>query len=282
MMEQKGCCQKDNEEGVCSTSCLKRCYKKKCALAVSVFVILCILPFYSHLFSKNDNTISVLGIGSVSVHPDGALVNFGVMTIKATTPEEAIKANAEKISDITKALLAAGIPEQNQSVTGYVLDPIFGNNHADANGNVSDSYVASITGYTATQQITVRIPDIDANKTRVDDIILTATKAGANQVGEVKFISSKIEQLKEEARLAALNDGQKKAAELSKISGVELGKITGWYESPLAVPGESYPDPSVSNSPAESSYNLAPSGYTILAPGQLDVVIEMNINYEIR
>jgi uncharacterized protein YggE len=69
--------------------------------------------------------VQVIGQGKVSVHPDGTLVNLGVIALKSDTPETAVQPTTSKIDAVSQALVDTGIPKENQTITGYVLNPIF-------------------------------------------------------------------------------------------------------------------------------------------------------------
>lgn len=290
MQQNETCCQENIGDKTCESRHIgtRSAVKIVSILAVCAVFIVSIIAIYTDAFSKSTDTIQVIGQGKVPVRPDGALINLGVIALKTNTPEEAVEITAAKIDNVSKALLEAGISQENQSITGYVLHPIFTSEDLGASESAAATESESvIKGYTASQQITVRIADIENNKARIDDIILAATRAGANQVGEIQLIASGVETLKEEARLKALADAQEKAKEMARVSGINIGRVTDWSESSLATPGQNYQSQNSyysqpNNTSAVNAVNSAPTGYAILQPGQMDIIIEMTVYYQVK
>jgi uncharacterized protein YggE len=234
------------------------------------------------LFNSNDyNTIQVIGQGKVPVKPDAALVNLGVLTIKAATPEEAIDQTSQKLEKVNAALEALGIPEENRQVTGYVVNPRYKDGAAEA-AVPGAAGTPSIDGYTCSQQITVRIPGVEGDKEMINKVIAAAAKEGANQVGEVKFIASNAESIKQRARLAAVADAKEKAGRMAEAAGVRLGRLTSWYENVIAAPGQPYPQSPYGPVESQAAQNPTPSGIIVLQPGQLDMIVELTVSYKVK
>lgn len=236
--------------------------------------------------TNNSDTVDVVGTGRVPVEADAALVNLGVLTISAPTPEEAISQTSAKLAKVNAVLDGLNIPAENRQVTGYVLNPRYSDPSAmmvsDAAQQAANANVAPmIIGYTCSQQVTVRIPGIKDDKGIIDRVIVAAAKEGVNQVGEVRMIATNVEALKEKAREAALADARGKADTMAKIGGVKLGKISGWNENVVTAPGQSYKQTNYSVD-TSSMQTAAPNGVVVLEPGQLDVVIELTVTYNVK
>ena len=240
------------------------------------------------LWPSNFNSVQVVGQGRVAVTPDAALVNFGVLTIREETPEATIQKTSEAISRVESALDALGIPKENRQITGYVLNPRYQEMPVYQSGQNAESAgsfpTPKIDGYTATQQVTVLVP-FQGDEKKINEVIAEVTKAGANQVGEVKMVATNGEKLKQEARMQALADAREKAKNMAKAAGVKLGSVSGWYESVLAAPGLRELSSGVYNnapSAVASSTPYTPAGIVILQPGQLEIVMELTVSYMVR
>ncbi len=230
-----------------------------------------------------DDTISVIGQGKMPIKPDAALINLGVLTIKADSPEAAIMQTSEKLSKVGVALDALGIPKENRQMTGYAVSPRYKDLASASDGtNPTASKPASIDGYTCTQQITVRVPNIVDDPEAVNKVITAAAKEGVNQVGEVKFIATNVESVKQEARLRAVANAKDNAKNMADVAGVKLAGITTWNESVLSEPGQNYNSNYYGSPPQGATVPTPPSSIVVLQPGQLDVVVELNVTYRVK
>ncbi len=262
--------------------CGKTIVKIAGIFAIALVAIIAIAK--DSIWSENYNTIQVVGQGRVPVAPDAALVNFGVLTIREETSDMAIQKTADAIARVDSALEGAGIPKENRQITGYALNPRYKDASSRGENLVIpvESNEVQIDGYTASQQITVLIPSVQEKAGVINEIVSIATKAGANQVGEVKMVATNMESLKQKARLFALEDARKKVNDMAQAAGVKkVGNVTSWYESVLSAPGTLYGQPSFGENVANSSAP-APSGVIVLQPGQLEVVMEITVSYSVE
>jgi uncharacterized protein YggE len=210
--------------------------KKSAVKIVGIIVVGIII--LAAVFQKNflppEETISVTSRGSVPVKLDGAIINLGVATIKAATPEEALKQTSEKIEKIKGVFLEMQIPEKDWQITGYAFDPQFENASTEGQNNPR----SEIKGYNGFQRITVKLSGVDKDPKLVDNFIERMVKEGANKVGVVKFVASNIDALKKEAREKSVQAAKEKALALEKILGIKLKGVSSLSENEVAVPGE--------------------------------------------
>jgi uncharacterized protein YggE len=246
---------------------------------ICVTLVLGVAVLRDVIWEKDYNTVSVFGVSKVPVTADAAMINLGVLTFLAPTPEEALKQTTDKVNQISAILEGMGIKAESRQLTGYVVNPRYADMYPKPDGTVGDP---EIRGYTATQQLTVRIDGIDQDKSKIDMLIAAVTKAGANQVGEVKMLSSKGDELKQKARVMAIADAREKAKAVSEAAGVKIKKPVSWYENYVVNPWDQYKVGGYDPSAAPLNYSSVPSGYTPLAPGQLEIAVEMNVNFETR
>ena len=247
-------------------SCAGHCSDKNRAVkVVGILVVGTVLVIQilsnTDVFSNKNNydTISITGQGRVPVRPDAALVNLGVTVIKADTSEAA---------------------EENRLITGYAVSPHYTGGSPD-----KPDTIPTIDGYTASQQITVRIPGIAQDKDLINKVIEIAAQQGANQIGEVKFIATDAEALKQEARLKALEDALSKAGHMADTVGVKLEGVSSWSENVVSAPNQGYPNQNYSSGNTDSQVVQGvtpPSGIIVLQPGQLDMIVELNVNFNIE
>ena len=268
MQEKENCCQEKNSSLV------------KIIGIIAFTLILSLVILRDTIFQEDPyyNSFEVVGVGKVPVSVDGALINFGVSTLKESTAEIAIEKTAQGIARVEEVLQNAGIEKNHRLLTGYVVNPLYKSTSTNLDsGIIFWGQENSIEGYSASQQITVFLSDTYENKGRIDEIVSLATRAGATQVGEVKMIAQNIEKLKDEARINALKDAKEKAQKMSQTAGIQLGKMTSWYENQISAPGEAIR--TGYSEEQSSSQEIVPQGVLVLSPGQMEVVIELRVTF---
>lgn len=218
------------------TSC---CLLNKGELALKIVGVLVIgIVILAAVFQKSflprEETIAATGRASVPVKLDQAVINLGVVTIKATTPEDALRQTAEKIEKIKGVFSEMQIPENDWQITGYAFDPQVETSSADEQGNSRPE----IKGYNGFQRITVKLSGIDKDPKKVDNFIERMVKEGVNKVGVIKFVASNIDELKKEAKEKATQLAREKALSLEKSLGIKLEGFNSINESEILVPGE--------------------------------------------
>lgn len=239
-------------------------------LALTAVVIVGLLQ--NRINNPLQQTVSVTGRGRVTVVPDTAIITLGVNTYKVATAKEALEKTTSKINAIITAIKDTKLVDPSDiQTTTYSLFPQI--EYIDQ--------ASKVVGYSANQQVTVKIKAIDTNKTAIDSIIDLATKQGADTVGQVVFSSSKIEEYKQQARILAITDAKEKASETSRTVGVELGEITGWWENYIEQPfnGGLYGDGKGGLGGSSEGAVVNQQG---VQTGLLEVVIEMSLNYKIK
>ena len=120
--------------------------------------------------------ISVTGEANVSVAPDQAQIDGGV-TSDAKTAREASDANNAAMGKVLLALKGAGIEAKDYQTSRLSLQPQYAPNRAGP---------SPITGYRASNRVTVRIRDV----TKVANVIDVLVGAGANDIGGINFTVS--------------------------------------------------------------------------------------------
>jgi uncharacterized protein len=113
------------------------------------------------------------GDGVVSLKPDQATVTIGVVT-QATSADAAAAQNATQLTSVLKQLRSTLGSTADIRTSGYSLNP----NYKYGNGQSP-----TITGYTATNTVLVKIDDI----ARVGSVVDAATRTGANTIHGIEF-----------------------------------------------------------------------------------------------
>jgi uncharacterized protein len=169
-----------------------------------------------------DKLVTVTGEATVAVAPDSAMIRIGVSS-QDKTAREASDANAKQMTAVLAAIKSNNIAERDIQTSRLSLQPQY-----DAN----KSGTARLTGFQATNQVTVRIRDI-GNLAAVLD---SAISAGANEMSGIEFIVSEQSKLLDRARDAAIADAHRKAELYAKAAGAKLGHVVAISEEGSAPP----------------------------------------------
>jgi len=211
--------------------------------------------------------VSVVGQGKISYQPDVANITVGIQIDKMAKADEALKQLNDKMNGIVNALKAAGIKDEDLKTQNYSLSPQY-----DYINNVSTS-----SGYSANEQLVVKINNIKTDPSLVGKVVEAASKAGANQIVGISYDVSNLEELKQQARIKGISDAKTKASVLARAASVRLGDIVGWWENVIQAPGvnSTYYD---SAKGGMGGGAVAPS----LPNGNQDIIIEINVSYRIK
>ena len=156
------------------------------------------------------SVISVTGEATVSVAPDQAQIEGGVVS-EAKTAREASDANNTAMGKVLLALKGAGIDEKDVQTSRLSLQP---QNAPNRTGP------SAIIGYRASNRVTVRLREV----TSLAGVIDTLVGAGANEIGGINFMVSQASRHLDEAREQAIADARRKAEIYARAAGVTLGE----------------------------------------------------------
>ena len=156
-------------------------------------------------------TITVTGSASVTLKADYARISVGVSS-KAATVEQAANENNAAIYAVIEALKEAGVAEEDIATSNYSVYAEY--DYASFGGQ-------KLTGYNVTNQLTVIIRDMEHIGATLDK----ATAAGANNIYNIEFLSTKADEAQDEATVYAVQDAMRRAKLLASAAGLNLGGI---------------------------------------------------------
>ena len=216
--------------------------------------------------------VSVVGLGKVKYQPDIAIINLGVQIDRAHTAESALNQLNQKMATVLQVVKDLGIPAEDIQTQNFTVFSQY-------------DYLEGKTilaGYNANQQVVIKVRDLDQNSDLVSSIIVKSSEAGANQVNGVSFDVANLEDLKNQAKIKAIEDAKGKASSLASAAGVKLKKVIGWWENIIQAPGVStyYYDGkgaggAIGSGGASGSGGSVPSGLQ-------EIIIEVNLNYQVK
>ncbi len=153
-------------------------------------------------------TISVNGEGTIEVAPDRATVTVGVRSQNRDAGKVQTE-NAQKASNIVRAIVALGIEKKNIHTGDYNFRPIYRNDENRQN---------KLVGYTAENSITVTIDDLNLTGKVID----AALSNGANNVNSLSFGIGDRKALEREALKLAARDARAKAEAVAAELGTTI------------------------------------------------------------
>ncbi len=207
--------------------------------------------------SYPENTITVTGYGSVSGAPDIATVDVGVDVFNTTVSEAFTEANST-VQAIIDALTAIGIAPEDIQTTNL---SVFSTSRYNPETSGDEQ------GYNVTNTVHVIVRDV----AQVEAVIDAAINAGATNLYGLNFGIEDRAALESQAREAAMQDAAARASEYAALVNAELGDVIVVVEaqlggvSPLALYGR-----------GGDAMNSA-----VVAPGQTEVQIQVNVTYRI-
>lgn len=225
-----------------------------------IAAVACIALVSPALAQPAPPSISVSGEATVSAAPDLAEIEAGVAT-EAKTARAASEANAKAMNAVLAALKSGGIAQKDVQTSQISLQPqmTIHNNNSSA--------PPQITGYRATNRVSVTLRDI----AKIGDTIDALVTAGANDIGGISFSVSQSSKLLDEARAKAIEDAHRKAVIYAQSAGVTLG-------APLSISEAGVPPP-IAFRKMSASLAAAP---TPIAPGEQTLRVSIHVSYEIK
>ena len=150
--------------------------------------------------------VSVSGEGKIKVVPDNVVINFGIEN-KGKDATEVKKLNDETVDKVVKFIKKFGIASTDFQTTNVSL-------------NRSYDYDKKKYNFEASQNITIILKDIS----KYDSLMMGLVDNGINNISNVEFESSKIEEYKSLARKEAMKEAKKKAEDYVSVLGQKVGK----------------------------------------------------------
>ncbi len=217
---------------------------------------------YAQESQNGKRTLSVTGSGKVDAAPDVAYLSLSVETL-AKNASQAVRENAGKTNKVIEAIKAKLGKNDKVSTAGYSLNPVYEYNNQTSN--------SEFKGYRASNRIIVEAHNLK----EIGTIIDTTAEAGLNNIESLSFDTTKRDEYRREALVAAVNDAKATAETLSKAAGVSITKIL------QLSPSFDYPVP-VYRDYALSKEAAAPPPPTPIEPGDLSISASVSIVFEIE
>jgi uncharacterized protein YggE len=169
-----------------------------------------------------EKLVTVSGEATVAIAPDMAVIRIGV-TSQGKTARDASETNSKQMTAVLAAIKDAGIAERDVQTSRLSLQPQYDPNKGGT---------ARLLGFQVTNQLTVKIRDID----KLPAILDRAIAAGANEMSGIEFVVSEQSKLLDQARTEAIADAHRKAELYAGAAGVKVGQVLSIAEEGAAPP----------------------------------------------
>lgn len=204
-------------------------------------------------------TVSVSGTGTVKIQSDAAKIIVSVVT-NDEDPAKAAEKNAQRMIDVQNAAAALGIKNEQMTTQNYSL---YENYRYTKDGEQEKPE------YRASNTITITVTDTSLTGKVID----AALSAGANQLSQLSFYSTKTEEAYDEARKLAIDNAHKKADFLASGAGRTLGRVLKIEET-----FNSYSQ----NSIYKADMMMAQRESTPISPEDSEVSVTYNFVYQLQ
>lgn len=207
-----------------------------------------------------ETTLSISAEGRVNREPDIAFLNAGVQT-QGQTAQAAMSANSAAMNGVFDALAAADIDRRDMQTSNFSLQPQYDYSNRD-NGQ------PRLTGYQASNQLTVKVRDLDALGETMDALV----SAGGNTFSGLNFALEDDRAAKNAARDLAMKEAIARAELYAAASGYEVARVVTISES-----GGMRPQPMQMMAEARAMDRATP-----IASGEVGYSVTVNVVFELR
>ena len=213
------------------------------------------------LLAEGDSAggISVSGRGIAVAAPDIASLSLGVSILRDSARQARDDA-ASLVTDLIASLEDNGIADEDYHTSLFSIAPEI---------DYRSDGQQVIRGYRVTSSLAVTVRDLDSVGKVIDD----AVEAVGDPI-RVQGVTFSIEDpaaLQSEARAVAMADAKTKAEELAALAEVDIGKPIAISESSAGgVPPVFF-----------GTADLAQSAETPISPGQLEIIVSVQVSYAI-
>jgi uncharacterized protein YggE len=204
--------------------------------------------------------LSLSAFGETRAAPDMATITLGVTT-DAAQASEAVAANARQMAQVLAALKRGGVAERDIQTSQLSLDPQY---------LYQERLPPKLTGYRATNQVSVRVRDLSRLGQAVDAVV----GAGANQLGGISFGLSDPSAAEDAARREAVKALQAKADLYGQATGYRVLRLVSLTEGAALAPSPPVPMAVM----ASARFDKAE---TQVSPGEMRVRIDVSAVFEL-
>ena len=205
--------------------------------------------------------LDVNATGEVTRVPDLAVISAGVVT-RSPNATAALQDAAQRMQRVIAALKRAGIADRDIQTSNVNLNPDY---------RYPENQAPQITGYTASNQLTIKFHDI-RNSGKILDALVAE---GANQISGPNLTIEHPEAALDEARAAAIANGRARAELYARSLGLRIVRVVAVSESGgYAIAPPAPPPP-----PMMARMDVA---QTKIEPGEQKLQVSVAMTFELQ
>jgi uncharacterized protein len=167
-------------------------------------------------------TVTITSTGLITAKPDQVAITVGVNG-NAKTAKAALSANSTAMQLVISGLKSSGIEDRDIQTSNFSLQPSYVFSQ--------DGKPPKLSGYDVANTVSIRLRTVG----KLGEILDKVVGDGSNQVGGIQFIVSKSDELRDEARKAAVANATRIAKTYAAAAGVELGQVVSIGEPVVAT-----------------------------------------------
>ena len=202
--------------------------------------------------------LDVSAEGRTTRVPDLATIRAGVVS-QSPTAAAALTDNAQRMTKVLDALKRAGVAPRDIATSSVQLSPQY---------RYADNQPPVITGYQATNTVSIRFRDVAKSGTILDALVAQ----GANQIDGPNLSIDKPEAALDEARADAIAQAKRRADLYAKAAGLRVARIVSIAESGQDTGGS--PQPMMAMMRGAMAKDS-----TQIAPGEKDVTVTLSVRF---
>jgi uncharacterized protein YggE len=176
------------------------------ARVAAVFVSLVFLANLAWADADDKRLITVTAEGVMKVDPDKALIKLGVESWNAD-PLVAKRQNDAKLKKIQTLAKSFKMGNDDIEVSRISIEPTYRRG------------VPDFTGCYIRRTVILKLKEVS----KFEDVLLHSLKAGANKIHSIEFRTTKLKDLKDQARAKAIKAAKQKAGTMASELGKEVG-----------------------------------------------------------
>ncbi len=165
---------------------------------------------------ETTGTIHTTGSAVIRVQPDKAAVRLGVQTF-GLTPRDSQAKNTRIVENLLKAIRAEGVAAKDIATDYFVLRPEYDSNYGEQ----------KIVGYWTDNTVLVTLRDVS----KLSEVLATALEAGATTIDDVSFSTTRMRELRDQARTMAIKAALEKAQGLTAAVNLKVGDVKDIQEN---------------------------------------------------
>src|SRR5438270_2949024 len=204
--------------------------------------------------------LDISSTGEVTRVPDVAIISAGVVS-RSATATGALQDAANRMQRVLAALKRAGVEDRDVQTSNISLNPEY---------RYVENQPPQLTGYTASNQLTIRFRDI-RNSGKILDALVSQ---GANQINGPNLTIDKPEAALDEARARAVAAGRARAELYARSLGMRIVRVVSVSESG----GYAAPPPM----PMYARAEVAQAADTKIVPGGQKLQVTLAMTFEMQ